>query len=42
MHAKNKIIERSRAVECLRELEKIGWFSNSVIESIVLEVEHIG
>ncbi|MCW3998623.1 MAG: hypothetical protein NWE93_00095 [Candidatus Bathyarchaeota archaeon] len=39
--AKNKIITKSRAIRCLRELKKIGWFSNNVVESIMMEVEKI-
>lgn len=39
---KNRVITKDRALECLRELKRIGWFSNSVIDSIVAEVDKLG
>ncbi len=39
--AKNGIVTKNRAIECLRELEKIGWFSNNVLYSIISEVDKL-
>jgi predicted nucleic acid-binding protein len=41
MLAKNGFITKDKAVECLRELKKIGWFSNNVIDIILLEVDKL-
>jgi predicted nucleic acid-binding protein len=38
MLVKNGDISKSKAVECLLEFKKIGWFSNHVIDSIIAEV----
>jgi predicted nucleic acid-binding protein len=42
MLAKQYIITKDKATECLEELKKIGWFSNSVIDYILSEVDKIG
>jgi predicted nucleic acid-binding protein len=38
MLVKNGDISKSKAVECLLEFKKIGWFANHVIDSIIAEV----
>ena len=40
--AKNEVITKIKAEECLLELKKIGWFSNIVINSIIEEVGKLG
>ena len=40
--AKNKVIANDRATDCLLALKKIGWFSPSVIDTIVEEVKRLG
>jgi predicted nucleic acid-binding protein len=42
MLVKNGAISKSKAVECLFEFKKIGWFSNHVIDSIIAEVNRFG
>lgn len=42
MLVKNGDISKSKAVECLLEFKKIGWFSNHVIDSIIAEVNKFG
>ena len=40
--AKKRVITKGRALECLCELKRIGWFSNIVINSIMAEVDKLG
>ena len=42
MLAKNRVISKEKAMDCLTELKKIGWFSKSVLDSIITEVHNIG
>lgn len=42
MLVKNGVIAKQRAVECLDELKRIGWFSRNVLDSIIAEVEKLG
>ena len=42
MLAKNGVIAKEKAVECLGELKRIGWFSRNVLDSIIAEVEKLG
>ena len=42
MLVKNGAISKSKAIECLLEFNKIGWFSNHVIDSIITEVNRFG
>jgi predicted nucleic acid-binding protein len=42
MLVKNGAISKSKAVECLLEFKKIGWFSNHVIDFIIMEVNSFG
>ena len=42
MLAKTGVIAKQRAVECLGELKRIGWFSRNVLDSIIAEVEKLG
>jgi predicted nucleic acid-binding protein len=42
MLAKNKVIAKEKALDCIGELKRIGWFSRSVIDSIIVEVEKLG
>ena len=36
---KNKIIEKDKFIESIKELKKIGWFSNSIIDKLFMEAE---
>ena len=40
--AKKRFITESKALECLSELKRIGWFSNIIIDSIMAEVNKLG
>ena len=42
MMAKNEVISKDKAIDCLLELKKIGWFSPNVIDIIVEEVRKVG
>ena len=37
---KNKIIDKSKIEQCISELRKIGWFSNAVLDKILMEVKN--
>jgi predicted nucleic acid-binding protein len=41
MLASTKTIPKGKAVTCLRQLKKIGWFSNNVIDAVIMEVENL-
>jgi len=41
MMAKNGMVSKDKAVDCLQELKKIGWFSPNVIDAIVEEVKRV-
>lgn len=41
MMVKNGVISKDKAIDCLLELEKIGWFSPNVIDAIVEEVKRV-
>lgn len=36
---KEKLIDRHKAEQCVSELKKIGWFSNSVLDIMLMEVK---
>jgi len=36
---KEKIIEKDKTINSLNELKKIGWFSNAIIDKILMEVK---
>lgn len=36
---KEKIIDRYKAEQCIGELRKIGWFSNAVLDIMLMEVK---
>ena len=42
MMAKNEVISKDKAIDCLLELKKIGWFSPNVIDIIVEGVRKAG
>ncbi len=42
MMVNKRVISRDKAVDCLLELKKIGWFSPGVIDTIVEEVRKVG
>ena len=37
---KEKIIDENKAEQCISELRKIGWFSNAVLDKILMEVKN--
>lgn len=37
---KNKIIDENKIEQCVLELRKIGWFSNVVLDKILMEVKN--
>lgn len=37
---KNKIIDKNKIEQCVSELRKIGWFSNIVLDKILMEVKN--
>jgi len=39
--ARGKVISKEKALESLRQLRRIGWFSPSVIDVIVEEVRKV-
>lgn len=39
--AKKRFIPKRKAVDCLLELKKVGWFSNIVIDSVFTEVNRL-
>jgi len=39
--AKNRVIAKDRALECLCALKKIGWFSDIVLNFVRMEVEKL-
>ena len=42
MMAKNEVISKGKAIDCLLELKEIGWFTPNVIDVIVEEVRRVG
>lgn len=39
---KKKMIDDDKAKQCIFELGKIGWFSNTILDKILMEVENGG
>jgi len=39
--AKNRAIPKNRAVDCINEIKKTGWFSKNIIDSILAEVDKL-
>lgn len=37
--AKNKIVKKEKALEAVSKLREIGWFSSSVLDALLMEVE---
>jgi len=35
-----RIIDENKAEQCVSELRKIGWFSNVVLDKILMEVKN--
>lgn len=36
---KNKIIEKNKFIESVKELRKIGWFNNTIIDKLLMEAK---